>query len=79
MLTFLCDALGDLSLLTQRRFLRMPVALAVGASCACGCGLLSFFLKRQVEVSVTEQYKTKLRFECHEMQQRQQAKVAQAS
>lgn len=35
--------------------------------------------KRQVEISVTEQYKTKLRFECHDKRQRQQARVAQAS
>lgn len=33
---------------------------------------------RRVEVSVTEQYKTKLRFECHDLRQRQQARVAQA-
>lgn len=30
-----------------------------------------------MEVSVTEQYKTKLRFECHDLRQRQQARVAQ--
>eukprot|EP00903_Cladosiphon_okamuranus_P009199 g8785.t1 len=33
---------------------------------------------RRVEVSVTEQYKTKLRYECHDMRQRKEARLAQA-
>eukprot|EP00752_Nemacystus_decipiens_P009575 g8555.t1 len=33
---------------------------------------------RKVEAKVTESYKSKLRYECHDMRQRQQQKVAQA-
>lgn len=43
------------------------------------CVHVFVYAKWQVEVSVSEQYKTKLRFECNDLRQRQQARVAQAS